>query len=232
MPDSRPVKIKPPVWSRFALTKGNQMRSNNQNRRNGIIAAALGAALLMGGGTYALWTSAADLAGGNIQSGQMTITAGDTAAFDISPDRLDKTADPVTAEGVTVPDTTGAPIDLETWRMVPGDTVALLFGYDIQLSGANLVAHLALDGIDVANGFENLELTCALYDGDGEVLLPTGPLPTGDTPLKVLGGSDSGTVVLVIYATFDTGTTGQDDTNVALDLASAVTMTLTQARAA
>jgi len=233
MPGTRPVKIKPPVWSRFALTKGNQMRSNNnQNRRNGIIAAALGAALLLGGGTYALWTSAADLAVGDIRSGQMSITAGEAAAFDISPDRLDKTADPVTAEGVTVPGTTGAPIDLETWRMVPGDTVALLFGYDIVLSGANLVAHLTLDGIDVANGFDNLALTCALYDGDGNVLLPTGPLPATDTPLKVLGAGDSGTVVLVIYATFDPTTSGQDDTNVALDLASAVTMTLTQARAA
>jgi len=207
------------------------MRSNNQNRRNGVIAAALGAALVMGGGTYALWTSSADLSGGNITSGQMTIEAGATAAFDISADRLDKTAVPVAAEGVTVPGTTGAPIDLETWRMVPGDTVALLFGYDILLDGANLTAHLALDGIDVANGFNNLDLTCALYDGDGEVLLPTGPLPTGDTPLKVLGSGDSGTIVLVIYASFDSATTGQDDTDVALDLASAVTMTLTQARA-
>jgi len=205
------------------------MRSNN-NRRNGVIAAALGAALLMGGGTYALWSSSAELGGGNIQSGKMTITAGETAAFDISPDRLDTTAVSVAAEGVAVPGTTGAPIDLETWRMVPGDTVALLFGYDIELSGANLVAHLTLDGIDVANGFENLALTCALYDGDGEVLLPTGPLPTGDTPLKVMGSGDSGTIVLVIYAAFDPTTTGQDDTNVALDLASAVTMTLSQAR--
>jgi len=206
------------------------MRNTNNNRRNGIIAAALGAVLLMGGGTYALWSSTADLSGGTIQAGEMSITADTTAAFDISPDRVDPAADPVALGGVTVPDTTGAPIALSTWRMVPGDTVALLFSYDIKLVGANLQAELTLDGVDVANDFANLDLTCALYNGTGTELLPAGALPTAGTPLMTLTPADTGSVVLVIYATFDPETTGNDDAKAALTLSNAVSMTLAQVR--
>ncbi|MCL2490303.1 MAG: alternate-type signal peptide domain-containing protein [Propionibacteriaceae bacterium] len=209
------------------------MRTDLKKARNGVIAAALGAALLMGGGTYALWTTQADLNGGTITAGNMSITADETTpflAFDISADRLDTTEDAVEIGGVSV-DKTGAPItDLSTWRMVPGDTVALLFNYDLLLEGDNLQATLSLDGLDGANGFEHLTLAGTLYDSNG---LPLAVVDADEAQVDGLTQNDSGRVVLVIYATFDPDFTGTGDDSVydagaILNLANAVSLTLTQ----
>jgi len=128
------------------------MTNKSTKRRNAVIAAVAGAALLLGGSTYALWQATADLKGGTITAGQLAIKGGDVQAWDISPDRND-------IRSIIVSDDTeqalqgvkGHPIDHldgsdPSWMMVPGDTVALIFPYTITLEGDNLVAGLTIDG--------------------------------------------------------------------------------------
>jgi len=212
------------------------MRTDLKKARNGVIAAALGAALLMGGGTYALWTTSANLDGGSIQAGEMSINpVGDPTTYDISADRanLTDTNDPVIIEGVTIANS-GALVT-DDFRMVPGDTVALAFAYDILLVGDNLKAKLSLGGFDATflSGFSYLTLGYAVYDSaTNEAIVPqTALTPAADIQLATLTPDESGTVVFVLYATFAVGTPDVEDMNAILTLTDAVSLTLTQDRA-
>ena len=209
------------------------MRTDLKKARNGVIAAALGAALLMGGGTYALWTVSTGVSGGEIKAGDMTITAGEKAAYDISADRIDKTAQDIKVGTVVVGTEKGAPIN-DQFLIVPGDTVILGFGYTVKLEGTNLKATLSLGGLDSANGFDNLTLAYALYDADGEELVEKTPLGTlaADMPLTTLTPDDSGDIVFVLYATFEdiTDTVHVYDGEAVFKLTGAVEMKLEQAR--
>ena len=213
------------------------MRTDLKKARNGVIAAALGAALLMGGGTYALWTTSASVGGGEITAGNMTIDAGETAAYDISATRVDKTANAIKVGEAVVGSETGAPIG-DNFLIVPGDTVILAFGYTVFLEGTNLKATLSLGGLDSANGtngFEHLALAYALYQADGTEILPKTTLDTplaADVPLKTLTPDDSGDIVFVLYATFEdiTDTVHVYDGEAVFKLTGAVEMKLEQAR--
>jgi len=143
------------------------MSKKSTKRRNAVIAGVAAAALFMGGSTYALWSSEVTITGGQIRSGNLRIEGAPLSAWDVSGDRTDQTdliktlalldddnktvIAPVTlaaTEGDEETGTTmpyGHPIQsLETWRMVPGDTVAIAFPYKITLVGDNLVARLRL----------------------------------------------------------------------------------------
>ena len=133
------------------------MTNKSTKRRNAVIAAVAGAALLVGGSTYALWQATADLKGGTITSGQLAIKGDDMQAWDISQDRVDTRSVHVSEDTEqSLQGADGQPMkghlikylddpDL-SWMMVPGDTVALIFPYTITLQGDNLVAGLTIDG--------------------------------------------------------------------------------------
>ena len=209
------------------------MRTANLKRRHGIMAAVLGAALLMGGGTYALWTASADLAGGKITAGDLQIEAKDVKVYDISADKGGKDAEPVTVNGVELATVKGSLIDEPSdWLIVPGDRLALVFPYDITLKGDNLVANLTMDVAKVTSSFSsNLTVTCGLYGKNDAVLAAEGPLPADSTtPVATLKPADAGPVAFVIYVDFDQATDGREDVTEVLDLSDAVSLTLTQVR--
>ena len=130
------------------------MTNKSTKRRNAVIAAVAGAALLVGGSTYALWQQSANMVGGTIQAGDLSIKAGTSTFWDVSEDRSDQTLDAITTPAnengvdgtaVTLDGLTAHAIpSLEDWTMVPGDTVALAFPYKITLDGDNMVAQLGL----------------------------------------------------------------------------------------
>jgi len=205
------------------------MHTDTKKLRTGIVAAALGAALLLGGGTYALWSDSASLSGGTITAGDLRLDAGTMAAYDISADTAGPGGTPAVVNGVTLDSVTGTPIaDLSDWRMVPGDTLALAFPYDLTLSGDNLKADLNLDVSKLAesNEFEGLDLQYAVF-GDGTVHKAQGAVPSsGVATVATLSPSDSGPVVFVLYATL--AATETADQNAVLDLADTLELTLTQ----
>ena len=154
------------------------MTSNNgrSRRTQGILAGVAGAALLLGGGTYALWTANDTITGGKITAGDLNIEAGTFAAFDVSADREDAKTDVITG----VANFTGHSVDLTSgtnaeWRIVPGDTVALVFPFKATVKGDNLVAALTMntkavlaskDFSDVAG---QLEFKYRLFAGTTEI---------------------------------------------------------------
>lgn len=97
------------------------------NRTKGALAGIVGVALLAGGSTFALWNDTATTPGGVITAGNLDVAVvGSPTWVDTSPDRTDA----------------GHPIDLGSFRIVPGDTVVGTFGIDAALQGDNLVADL------------------------------------------------------------------------------------------
>jgi alternate signal-mediated exported protein len=148
----------------------------NRRRRNMVpafvVAGALGLAAAAGGGTWALWSASDTSDGGTITAGDLNIQADQTLAYDVSPDRLDTSAVPGT-------DLTGHAIDdLATYRVVPGDEVALVTQADVTLDGDNLVASLAIELGDAAKALTG-NLTVQLYDDTGQPATAPQTLPTG-----------------------------------------------------
>jgi alternate signal-mediated exported protein len=116
-----------------------------RRRLRGIIAGLVGAAMALGGATFALWSDQAKLAGGTIQAGNLDITPleGSGMLYDISADRTDTgPIDPALAAlGLT-----GHAIDTDQdFNIVPGDTIAAVHNFQVTLSGDNLVAALSAD---------------------------------------------------------------------------------------
>lgn len=175
------------------------MTQQPAKRRNAVavIAAVTGVVLLAGGSTYALWSASAGVAGGTITAGNLDLVAIESNAWDVSSDRTDGT-DTVTTEASTDPEIeavelTAAPKghaidDLGTWRMVPGDTVALTFPYQITLLGDNLVASLTMPGLDTLldeSSFTDgapsgLTLEYQLFSDDGTALTARAALTSTD----------------------------------------------------
>ncbi|MDR0847561.1 MAG: alternate-type signal peptide domain-containing protein [Propionibacteriaceae bacterium] len=124
------------------------MTNASNKRRNAVIAAVAGAALLLGGSTYALWSATANLDGGSITAGNLNIAAGTPSAYDVSSDRTDTSA--IVIDGTTLGNLTGHGITQGTWKMVPGDTMALVLPYTLTLEGDNLVAALSIDPAAIA----------------------------------------------------------------------------------
>ncbi|MDR0284601.1 MAG: SipW-dependent-type signal peptide-containing protein [Propionibacteriaceae bacterium] len=149
------------------------MTDKSTKRRNAVIAGVAGAALLLGGSTYALWSASDSIAGGSITAGNLDIKAELSNAWDVTSDRAGEYGDQlatISTSGIAASDGTtpmtkvaldntvikGHAITPATWRMSPGDTVALTFPYLITLAGDNLVAALSLPGTDdlvVNSGF-------------------------------------------------------------------------------
>ena len=99
------------------------------NKTKGAIAGIAGIALLAGGTTFALWNDGVNVDGGIITAGNLDVaTVGTTQWVDTSANRTDA----------------GHTIDLNDFKIVPGDTIQGTFGIAAALQGDNLVANLGL----------------------------------------------------------------------------------------
>lgn len=103
-----------------------------RTRHKVVATAVVGALLLAGGGTFALWSVEGRLTpDAVVTAGDLSLTTPDEfSVYDVS--------DGGEAE-IT---------DLADWRIVPGDTLAFRSTADITLEGNNLTADLALTGLD------------------------------------------------------------------------------------
>ncbi|MCL2470204.1 MAG: SipW-dependent-type signal peptide-containing protein [Propionibacteriaceae bacterium] len=123
---------------------------NTLKKRNAVIAAVAGAALLLGGSTYALWSAQASLGSTTIQAGDLNLQVldGDNGPgvqlWDISPDHR-PFGIPLMVAGVAIKQdgnqVIGNSID-STFRAVPRDEILLTVPFSMTLDGSNLVARL------------------------------------------------------------------------------------------
>lgn len=183
-----------------------------RHRAGALWAAIAAGALVVGGGTFALWSAQDTFEGGTITAGDLNLVlAQDTEFYDVSADRSDVAADVVAG----APDIRGHLITtIDSWRIVPGDKVAAAFSADVTLEGDNLIAELVADGFAVTDdGFEGraaveedlvtdppvagvegvdptLTWTYAIYQQD-EVLVSERALPTADGRLLYLAAPES-----------------------------------------
>jgi len=166
------------------------MKTKMARRRNIVVAAVAGMALLVGGSAYSLWSATGSIQGGDeITAGNMELNGGESNAWDVSGDRANNTT-PVETEAaggfLAVPlvddkdPILGTLVDLATWKIVPGDTIALTFPFQITLQGDNLAAELTMPGaqnlIDkgedttFAGKGSNLTLEYQVFGADGKAM--------------------------------------------------------------
>lgn len=152
----------------------------------GIVAGAAGAALLLGGSTYALWSDDADVDGGTITAGNLDVEVVDDAWQDVSDDRSDSPHD----------------IDLATFKIVPGDTIRGSYGFDLGLEGDNMVAQLALSGGGLSGALAaGLDVTYTLVDSSDAVVATSSAASGVTVDLASGDNSDPGTLDAVPAAT-------------------------------
>lgn len=190
------------VFSSTHFTAGADKTHNNERTRarrihKAIVAGVLGIGLLAaGGGTFAKWYETEQIGSGNITAGRLDMTV----------------ASPIwTANG------NPTPIDLATFKMVPGDALTYKTNVTPTLEGDNLQALLTVDK--------------ATITGDLAKFL-TVDTTVGGLPNKALTETDSGSaapvvVTLVLPFTTGDGTGGATGENTSVDLTS-MALTLTQ----
>lgn len=172
----------------------------------GIIAGAAGALLLLGGGTFALWSDSAEAPAGTITAGNLNVDIQAPAWVDVSADRTDSPH---------------AIDDIAAFRIIPGDTIEARYPVTLDLEGENMLAKLGLviDGDeavtgDLAAGITGISYT-VLDEDDAVVGTPN------LTSLDVLfasadNGNPAGVTILagqqytvVVSLTFDATTANQ-----------------------
>lgn len=101
----------------------------------GALAAAAAGALLLGGtGSLAFWTATAEVSGGSVNSGELTITDTTTGGCSDA-DWVIDAAEP-----------SGGPFDPATEKLVPGDVLTKTCTFTIGADGTHLRADLAATG--------------------------------------------------------------------------------------
>ena len=175
------------------------------NKTKGVIAGIAGLALLGGGTTFALWSDSDTISGATITNGQLSVDALGAMVW------TDESSD-----------VSGSPeIDLDTFRMVPGDSLQGSQSLDVVVEGNNLVADLLVDTA-AATVPADVEVTYDVLRGS-TVLASDVALGT-DTPLTDVA---SGTYTVVVNVDFDYDAEGSmDDTTALQD----ITVSLTQDR--
>ncbi|MCL2470211.1 MAG: hypothetical protein FWF25_00500 [Propionibacteriaceae bacterium] len=165
------------------------MTMKTHRKRNAVIAAVVGVAMLMGGSTYALWSVNADLSGIRIESGDLALDiTGAIKVWDVS-DELspESRQDPLTvpctdgngqieSTGQLVADDGKSVLDHD-WTTVPGDKILIQVPFRVKLDGYNMIATLSAsaretylndDGGSELKNF--LSISFGLYDLSGEVI--------------------------------------------------------------
>ncbi|MDR1266204.1 MAG: alternate-type signal peptide domain-containing protein [Propionibacteriaceae bacterium] len=216
----------------------NEVETKRSRRRlGGVVALAAGVALLIGGGTYSLWTDSETIeTGGTITAGDLDIEKkGNPSFWDVSAGRADAT-DNVT--GTANQDAVkGHVIDsLDTYRVVPGDEVAGVYQYQVKLEGDNLVAKLSLQSKVNENNSSFMTYKYQLFDASGNALTAKTDLTMGsdhaaiaylqapatgqsaglndyinnvEVPIITWSGTDAN-LTLVLFASFASSTQNQD----------------------
>ncbi|HLS65290.1 MAG TPA: alternate-type signal peptide domain-containing protein [Ruania sp.] len=116
-----------------------------QKKTTGVVAGIAGAALLMGGTTFAMWKDSADVPGATLSSGNLEVTTSDWGWQDVSPDRSGGAHD----------------IDLSDFKIIPGDVIQGSFDVGVTLEGDNMAALVQFTD---ANG-DPITSTADLVDG-------------------------------------------------------------------
>ena len=173
----------------------------NSTLIKGTAAIAVGAALLLGGGgTLANWNAEATAAPGTIVAGDLNVAK--------------------TAAGVWK-DRAGTTIDINTYKVVPGDKLTFTQDLTVTLVGDKMAANVVLANVP-ANTFtaDNVAISpLKLTNTAGDV--------TSNTVLKPVTGSATQTVTASTVFEFKSTTTGRSDVAKNYDLGS-VGYTLSQ----
>lgn len=173
-----------------------------------IIASTLGAALLLGGGTYALWTSSVTpTTNATIQTGTADLTANDAGAWiDRGQSDLNPTDPPVS-------------IDIAAFRSAPGDVVEYNQGYTIKTASGNDTTFSVTFDNDTETGVAALRargitVSTSIVDSTGAVVA-TSPAAgdTLSTSYTVTGATPAAGTVLTVRFDFNfASTVTADDT--------------------
>jgi alternate signal-mediated exported protein len=163
-----------------------------------VVAGVAAAVLAAGGGsTFALWSESQNFASGIITGGDLALSAPEHRVFDTSPDRAGRL--PIDGTGLY-----GIAIDPATFAAVPGDEILFQMDTNVTLHGDNMVAGLALDGLNylrkLTDGANNTTTVQVQVRKDGQDLMPRTniyQLPGNATsiPLVTLGAANlNGTI--------------------------------------
>lgn len=181
-----------------------------------LVASTLGAALLLGGSTYALWTaSVTPESGATITVGTSDLTVLDEGAW-IDRGQTDATGDTV------------AIADINAFRTVPSDNIEYTQSYNVKTVGnTNNVVAVAFDN-DAAVGVAALRdrgitLTTQILDGDGDVVATS----TGDTlntSYEILGATPAAGENFTVQFNFEFGAevTADDTKNMQVVISNAL----------
>lgn len=196
-----------------------------KQQTKGVMAGAAGAVLLLGGSTFMLWSDSATVPGAEIASGNLDLTFEAPAWYDVSGDRTDSPHS----------------IDLDSFMIIPGDTIEGHYEVGLDLAGENLVAEFGLVYGAAASGdlLDGLDIEYSIVDADDTVLATgmngvTALFASADNgnpgALDVVDAAGT-TVTVVVSVTFDAATADQDLTE-SLATLSAATLELNQVRSA
>ncbi|WP_426763855.1 alternate-type signal peptide domain-containing protein [Pseudarthrobacter sp. 1G09] len=155
----------------------------NSTLIKGTAAIAVGAALLLGGGgSLANWNAEASAAPGTIVAGDLNVAK--------------------TAAGVWK-DRAGTTIDINTYKVVPGDKLTFTQDLTVTLVGNKMAADVSTTGISATNGFTpaNVSVSAPALTLGGTAVA---------NPLKPTGSAQ--TVTATITFEFLSTTTGRADT--------------------
>lgn len=193
------------------------MKKLSTKQRIGASVAAAAAVMAIGAstGSSAAWSDSATANGGTITSGNLDVEVLNAGTWqDISADRTDK----------------GHGIDLDTFKIVPGDTIQGTYAVDAALQGDNLVAKLGMKnastGAPAADSLlaatNGVKITYSLVKADGtavdgatDVAINTDSNVTfasadnsnkGDLPTLPTELDETADYNVVIKATFDEAT--------------------------
>ena len=203
-----------------------ESRTSMNKATKGAVAAGAAAVLLLGGmGSLALWNDSETLGGGTITSGDL---------------RLILDEDSVNWQDVSY-DVTPVDIDINTFRIVPGDTVAYTADFLVEAEGENLTANLTADISNVVDveSPDSAELLAAITTSVAATDAADNPLPTDGAGTAVITRTTSAPADQIISVevrfTFDrntgelAGQTGTEAQDQSIDL-SEFTLDLTQIR--
>ena len=171
----------------------------NSTLVKGTAAIAVGAALLLGGGgSLANWNAEASAAPGTIVAGDLNVAK--------------------TAAGVWK-DRAGTTIDINTYKVVPGDKLTFTQDLTVTLVGNKMAADVSTTGISATNGFTpaNVSVSAPALTLGGTAVA---------NPLKPTGSAQ--TVTATITFEFLSTTTGRADTTASYNFNN-VAFQLTQA---
>lgn len=169
------------------------------------VAAGAGAILLLGGaGSLAYWNDSGATPGGEISSGQLSL-------------------DDCTGGGVWTDANDDTVININTFKVVPGDSVSYVCETAINATGDNLTATLTVDIGDVTG---DADLEAALNPTISATANGVA-LPEGETGVQIVPTVETQPIVVTVTMTFDPDTIGTTAQNETINL-EATTLTLVQ----